>query len=172
MRAMNELKARGEIVAWYSFCCWCDSLSSYLNAVEVRLRSTTAMDSSLIPSSLLLRLLLLLLFFIILFCKTKGSSQLPPNFKVPAVLVFGDSIMDTGNNNNNTQTLAKCNFPPYGRDFQGAIPTGRFGNGKVPSDLIGTLFFPSLFFLICFSYCFNLTSTDIYTVIKLNFWII
>ncbi|BAT77673.1 hypothetical protein LR48_Vigan09g033400 [Vigna angularis] len=92
------------------------------------------MDSSLIPSSLLLRRMLLLLMTV--FCKTKGALQLPPNLKVPAVLVFGDSIMDTGNNNNNTHTLAKCNFPPYGRDFQGAIPTGRFGNGKVPSDLI------------------------------------
>ncbi|KAL9312572.1 hypothetical protein ACSQ67_018024 [Phaseolus vulgaris] len=88
---------------------------------------------SLIPSSVVLRLMLILT----MVCwKTKGAVELPPNFRVPAVLVFGDSIMDTGNNNNNTQTLAKCNFPPYGRDFQGAIPTGRFGNGKVPSDLI------------------------------------
>ncbi|KAG2400717.1 GDSL esterase/lipase [Vigna angularis] len=78
----------------------------------------------------------MLLLLMTVFCKTKGALQLPPNLKVPAVLVFGDSIMDTGNNNNNTHTLAKCNFPPYGRDFQGAIPTGRFGNGKVPSDLI------------------------------------
>jgi len=98
---------------------------------------------SLIPSSVVLRLMLILT----MVCwKTKGAVELPPNFRVPAVLVFGDSIMDTGNNNNNTQTLAKCNFPPYGRDFQGAIPTGRFGNGKVPSDLIGTSFF-SVFFL-------------------------
>ncbi|KAK7352228.1 hypothetical protein VNO80_17647 [Phaseolus coccineus] len=91
------------------------------------------MDRSLIPSSVVLRLMLVLT----MVCwKTKGAVELPPNLWVPAVLVFGDSIMDTGNNNNNTQTLAKCNFPPYGRDFQGGIPTGRFGNGKVPSDLI------------------------------------
>ncbi|XP_042499608.1 GDSL esterase/lipase EXL3-like [Macadamia integrifolia] len=59
----------------------------------------------------------------------------PANSSVPAVLVFGDSIVDTGNNNYLT-SLAKCNFPPYGRDFMGGIPTGRFSNGKVPSDLI------------------------------------
>ena len=64
--------------------------------------------------------------------------KLPPNVSVPALIAFGDSIMDTGNNNN-MKTLAKCNFPPYGKDFEGGIPTGRFSNGKVPSDLIGTL---------------------------------
>ncbi|KAF7817659.1 GDSL esterase/lipase EXL1-like [Senna tora] len=58
------------------------------------------------------------------------------NMTVTAVLVLGDSIMDTGNNNNNMKTLARCNFRPYGKDFHGGIPTGRFGNGKVPSDLI------------------------------------
>ncbi|GAU24965.1 hypothetical protein TSUD_312000 [Trifolium subterraneum] len=65
-----------------------------------------------------------------------AALELPPNVTFPAVFVFGDSIMDTGNNNNNMKTLARCNFPPYGKDFKGGIPTGRFGNGKVPSDLI------------------------------------
>ena len=62
---------------------------------------------------------------------------MPPNETIPAVIIFGDSIVDTGNNNN-LATIAKCNFPPYGKDFPGQIPTGRFGNGKVPPDLIGT----------------------------------
>ncbi|RDX87124.1 GDSL esterase/lipase EXL2, partial [Mucuna pruriens] len=84
------------------------------------------------PCVLVLRFMLLL----VVCCKTKGVVELPRNVSVPAVLVFGDSIMDTGNNNNNMQTLAKCNFPPYGRDFQGGVPTGRFGNGKVPSDFV------------------------------------
>ncbi|KAL8143197.1 hypothetical protein V2J09_016229 [Rumex salicifolius] len=55
--------------------------------------------------------------------------------RFPGVIVFGDSIVDPGNNNY-LNTIAKCNFPPYGRDFEGGIPTGRFSNGKVPSDLI------------------------------------
>ncbi|XP_027332633.1 GDSL esterase/lipase EXL3-like isoform X2 [Abrus precatorius] len=92
-------------------------------------------SSSPLPSSicnLVLRLTLLL----IVSGKTKGVVKLPPNVSVPAVLVFGDSIMDTGNNNNNIKTAARCNFQPYGKDFKGSVPTGRFSNGKVPSDLI------------------------------------
>ncbi|KAJ4848719.1 GDSL esterase/lipase exl3, partial [Turnera subulata] len=61
--------------------------------------------------------------------------KLPENVTVPAILVFGDSIVDTGNNNN-LKTLIKCNFPPYGIDFNGRIPTGRFSDGKVPADII------------------------------------
>ncbi|XP_061358991.1 GDSL esterase/lipase EXL3-like [Gastrolobium bilobum] len=66
--------------------------------------------------------------------------SLPNNETVPAVIVFGDSIVDPGNNNYIT-TLVKCNFPPYGRDFDaGNRPTGRFSNGLVPSDIIAAKF--------------------------------
>ncbi|KAM3341630.1 GDSL esterase/lipase EXL3 [Capsicum galapagoense] len=61
--------------------------------------------------------------------------SIPPNESIPAVFVFGDSIVDTGNNNG-LKTIAKVNYPPYGRDFMGGIPTGRFSNGKVPSDFL------------------------------------
>ncbi|XP_020865671.1 GDSL esterase/lipase At3g43570 isoform X3 [Arabidopsis lyrata subsp. lyrata] len=57
------------------------------------------------------------------------------NATIPALIVFGDSIMDTGNNNN-LHTLLKCNFPPYGKDYPGGFATGRFSDGRVPSDLI------------------------------------
>ncbi|CAJ1972572.1 unnamed protein product [Sphenostylis stenocarpa] len=59
------------------------------------------------------------------------------NAAVPALFAFGDSILDTGNNNN-LVTLTKSNYPPYGRDFEGGRPTGRFCNGKTPTDLIAT----------------------------------
>jgi len=84
-----------------------------------------------------------LLRFIVIFglwCRTKGVVKLPANVTVPAVLAFGDSIVDSGNNNN-IKTLVKCDFPPYGKDFVGGKPTGRFCNGKIPSDIIGTLFY-------------------------------
>lgn len=55
--------------------------------------------------------------------------------KVPAVIVFGDSSVDSGNNNR-VSTLLKSNFKPYGRDFDGGQPTGRFSNGRVPPDFI------------------------------------
>ncbi|KNA04913.1 hypothetical protein SOVF_195280 [Spinacia oleracea] len=58
---------------------------------------------------------------------------------VPAVIVFGDSSVDTGNNNG-IQTLLKSNFEPYGRDFDGGRPTGRFSNGRVPVDFFSEYF--------------------------------
>ncbi|XP_010539839.1 PREDICTED: GDSL esterase/lipase EXL3-like [Tarenaya hassleriana] len=66
---------------------------------------------------------------------TKALVKLPPNVTVPALIVFGDSIMDTGNNNV-LKTVVKADFPPYGIDFQDGVPTGRFCDGKVPTDLI------------------------------------
>ncbi|CAM8974803.1 unnamed protein product [Rhodiola kirilowii] len=62
---------------------------------------------------------------------------LPGNETIPAVLIFGDSIVDTGNNNN-LKSAIKANFLPYGRDFKGGVPTGRFCNGRVPSDMIAS----------------------------------
>ncbi|XP_048335691.2 GDSL esterase/lipase EXL3-like [Ziziphus jujuba] len=67
------------------------------------------------------------------------SVPLPSNQTVPAVIVFGDSIVDPGNNNN-IKTIVKCNFPPYGRDFTAGQPTGRFGNGRVASDVAAEIF--------------------------------
>ncbi|XP_078437667.1 GDSL esterase/lipase At3g14820-like [Wolffia australiana] len=58
--------------------------------------------------------------------------------RAPALIVFGDSIVDTGNNNL-LPTFIKSNFPPYGQDFVGREPTGRFSNGKIPSDFLASL---------------------------------
>lgn len=52
---------------------------------------------------------------------------------VPALCIFGDSVVDAGNNND-LQTLIKANFLPYGRDFVSHKPTGRFCNGKLATD--------------------------------------
>ncbi|OWM79784.1 GDSL esterase/lipase At2g04570-like [Punica granatum] len=59
--------------------------------------------------------------------------------KVPAIIVFGDSSVDAGNNNY-IPTIARSNFEPYGRDFAGGRPTGRFSNGKIPTDFIAEAF--------------------------------
>lgn len=53
----------------------------------------------------------------------------------PAMFVFGDSLVDDGNNNY-LSTLARANYVPYGIDFQGG-PSGRFSNGKTLVDLLG-----------------------------------
>lgn len=59
--------------------------------------------------------------------------------KVPAIIVFGDSSVDSGNNNE-VSTILKGNFKPYGRDFFGGEPTGRFSNGRMPTDFISEAF--------------------------------
>ena len=56
-------------------------------------------------------------------------------YNIPAVIVFGDSSVDSGNNNY-IPTIARSNFKPYGRDFFGGCPTGRFSNGRLPTDFV------------------------------------
>nr|AFN53715.1 putative GDSL-like lipase acylhydrolase protein [Linum usitatissimum] len=57
--------------------------------------------------------------------------------QVPCYFIFGDSLIDNGNNNL-IGTLAKANYPPYGIDFPGG-PTGRFSNGKTTVDVTAEL---------------------------------
>jgi hypothetical protein len=52
-----------------------------------------------------------------------------------AFFVFGDSLVDNGNNNF-LATSARANYPPYGIDFPTRQPTGRFSNGLNVPDLI------------------------------------
>ena len=69
-------------------------------------------------------------------CCARADPSSPNHPKVPAVIVFGDSTVDTGNNNA-IGTILKSDFPPYGRDMAGgANPTGRFCNGRLPPDFI------------------------------------
>ncbi|KAL3741770.1 hypothetical protein ACJRO7_017270 [Eucalyptus globulus] len=57
------------------------------------------------------------------------------NNTVSAFIVFGDSTVDPGNNNN-LRTMFKSDFLPYGRDFANRVPTGRFTNGRLATDYI------------------------------------
>lgn len=52
-----------------------------------------------------------------------------------AFFVFGDSLVDSGNNNY-LVTTARADSPPYGIDFPTRRPTGRFSNGLNIPDLI------------------------------------
>ncbi|KAG2277074.1 hypothetical protein Bca52824_059629 [Brassica carinata] len=81
-----------------------------------------------------MKLQILWLALVLIAVKTDAAKQ-DNNATIPALIVFGDSIMDTGNNNG-LHTILKCNFPPYGKDFPGGYATGRFSDGRVPSDLI------------------------------------
>ncbi|EFJ37218.1 hypothetical protein SELMODRAFT_77440 [Selaginella moellendorffii] len=57
---------------------------------------------------------------------------------VPALFVFGDSTLDTGNLNYrpNTVHLIRTQELPYGRDFIPPGPTGRASNGKLATDFL------------------------------------
>jgi hypothetical protein len=81
---------------------------------------------------MVVRCLLLLAVFLSVGT-TNGREARSP---VPAVMVFGDSLVDIGNNNY-IPTIFKADFPPYGRDFKDHVATGRFSNGKLLSDIIG-----------------------------------
>lgn len=59
--------------------------------------------------------------------------------KISSIIVFGDSTVDSGNNNF-IATVLKSDFRPYGRDFDGGQSTGRFSNGRVPTDFISEAF--------------------------------
>ncbi|AQK65832.1 anther-specific proline-rich protein APG [Zea mays] len=61
----------------------------------------------------------------------------PSGPKVPALLAFGDSIVDTGNNNY-LVTVVKANFPPYGREYPNHKATGRFSDGKITVDFLAS----------------------------------
>ncbi|KAK3130886.1 hypothetical protein QOZ80_6BG0499270 [Eleusine coracana subsp. coracana] len=74
-------------------------------------------------------------FLLAALCCCCRGREASPSSKVPAVIVFGDSTVDTGNNNA-IGTMLKSNFPPYGRDMAGAKATGRFCNGRLPPDFI------------------------------------
>ncbi|KAL0382716.1 UNVERIFIED_CONTAM: GDSL esterase/lipase, partial [Sesamum calycinum] len=52
-----------------------------------------------------------------------------------AFFVFGDSLVDSGNNNY-LATTARADAPPYGIDYPTRRATGRFSNGLNIPDLI------------------------------------
>lgn len=66
----------------------------------------------------------------------KQVRALAAKYNVTCVLVFGDSSVDPGNNNV-LQTTMKGNFLPYGKNFFGGHPTGRFSDGRLATDFIG-----------------------------------
>ncbi|KAK4850870.1 hypothetical protein QYF36_010516 [Acer negundo] len=58
-----------------------------------------------------------------------------PLAEARAFFVFGDSLVDSGNNNY-LATTARADAPPYGIDYPTRRPTGRFSNGLNIPDII------------------------------------
>lgn len=65
-----------------------------------------------------------------------------------ASFIFGDSLVDAGNNNY-LPTLSRANMKPNGIDFKasGGNPTGRFTNGRTIGDIVGTYNYKYLYFV-------------------------
>lgn len=73
----------------------------------------------------------LILTVVTVFTSTKTAESARTFF------VFGDSLVDNGNNNY-LPTTARADSPPYGIDYPTHRPTGRFSNGFNLPDLIST----------------------------------
>ncbi|PIN19599.1 Triacylglycerol lipase [Handroanthus impetiginosus] len=79
-----------------------------------------------------------LAFFVIVNLCSFGISQDDVDLSKGASFIFGDSLVDAGNNNY-LRTLSRANIPPNGIDFKasGGSPTGRYTNGRTIGDIIG-----------------------------------
>ncbi|RZS18351.1 hypothetical protein BHM03_00050600 [Ensete ventricosum] len=74
-----------------------------------------------------------LLFAAVAFVAVFGSSSTPSEAR--AFFVFGDSLVDSGNNNY-LATTARADTLPYGIDSPTHRPTGRFSNGLNIADVM------------------------------------
>ncbi|KAK3416134.1 hypothetical protein EUGRSUZ_H01970 [Eucalyptus grandis] len=81
-------------------------------------------------------ILALLLANVICFLGKADSDSLG----LGASFIFGDSLVDAGNNNY-LPTLSRANIRPNGIDFtaSGGMPTGRYTNGRTIGDIVGEL---------------------------------
>ncbi|XP_038876998.1 GDSL esterase/lipase At1g71250 [Benincasa hispida] len=73
------------------------------------------------------------LIVVLIFLKCSKEMVVAENYRVSAVFVFGDSLVDVGNNNF-LHSAARANYYPYGIDYDGG-PTGRFSNGRTVIDM-------------------------------------
>lgn len=91
----------------------------------------------------------MLLVFMAFFCSSGTAAA-------PAMFIFGDSLVDNGNNNF-IPSIARANYFPYGIDL--GAPTGRFCNGLTVVDLVGKF--------TCMAACFG---WPCFIRSSLNFW--
>lgn len=71
----------------------------------------------------------------ILLLQLLNLTNASPSPPITALYAFGDSTVDSGNNNY-IPTLFQSNHPPYGKSFPSKLSTGRFSDGKLATDFI------------------------------------
>ncbi|WOL14296.1 GDSL esterase/lipase [Canna indica] len=81
--------------------------------------------------------LMFLLTAALLVAATSTAWSTDPQPQVPCFFIFGDSLVDNGNNNN-ILSLARANYRPYGIDFPEGS-SGRFTNGRTMVDVLAQL---------------------------------
>ncbi|MED6113316.1 hypothetical protein PIB30_069663 [Stylosanthes scabra] len=74
-------------------------------------------------------------FFFIIF-NSLGLLEAQNDAPHLAVYVFGDSLVDVGNNNYLGLSVERAVLPHYGIDYPTKKPNGRFSNGKNAADFI------------------------------------
>lgn len=82
----------------------------------------------------------LLVLFLITNLSSPVISQNDDDLSKGASFIFGDSLVDAGNNNY-LPTLSRANIRPNGIDFKasGGAPTGRYTNGRTIGDIVGKI---------------------------------
>ncbi|KAF7093569.1 hypothetical protein CFC21_095975 [Triticum aestivum] len=86
------------------------------------------MSPSRSSSPAMQRMIALVALSLLLSCGVHGQV-------VPAVISFGDSTIDVGNNNYLPGAVFKANYAPYGENFRRHKATGRFSDGKIVTDI-------------------------------------
>ena len=81
-------------------------------------------------------------WLVIFFSLFVTLASVVPQAEARAFFVFGDSLVDNGNNDY-LATTARADSYPYGIDYPTHTPTGRFSNGLNIPDLISKFMYPS-----------------------------
>nr|GEX89334.1 hypothetical protein [Tanacetum cinerariifolium] len=80
-----------------------------------------------------------LLVHVLVFIRLRANVSVARG-ATPGLYVFGDSLVDVGNNNYLPLSLAKADYRPNGVDYSSRKSTGRFSNGKNAADFLGVSF--------------------------------
>jgi hypothetical protein len=104
-------------------------------------------------------------YFLILYANIIVPTQSLGDICLPkdhvALFIFGDSVVDVGNNNYiNTTTDLQANFWPYGESFF-KYPTGRPSNGRLIPDFIGKIIVIYIYIYIYICVCVNYFLLDL-----------
>ncbi|XP_074274257.1 GDSL esterase/lipase At2g40250-like [Silene latifolia] len=80
------------------------------------------------------------LLLLVILATTAAASAANSTHPVSAIYVFGDSTVDSGNNDYMKATLFRADHAPYGENFPNRVATGRFSDGLIATDYLAKYF--------------------------------